>query len=167
MSRKLVFVEIERKDVESGNVTPTLKMLNEFKASANTAKAYMGQLELVFCGYDHDSRNVWEIPEIRDFVSKLNNDFKHWLFFLRNDTLGLITVAFCLLKPTVIVNGWKVEEMDIERLLKDEWWAGFNEMSELTGLSRNAEREKDIGLTAAGYLFCHSFMARKKSIFEM
>lgn len=167
MLRKLVFIEILRKDVESGNVTPTLEMLNAFKSSANAAKSYMGQLELVFCGYDHDSRYLWEIPEIRDFVSKLNSEFKHWLFFLRTDTLGLMIFTYCLLKPTAIVNGWKVEEMDIERLLKDEWWNGFNQMSELSGLSRNAKREKDVGMTAAGYLFANSFIAREKSILEM
>jgi len=33
-------------------------------------------------GYDHDARELFEIPEVREYNALLDNEFPYWLFFL-------------------------------------------------------------------------------------
>jgi hypothetical protein len=60
--------------------------------------ANQGKVELWFMGYDEDSREIWEIPEVRDFLKELEPACRHWFFFLRSEkpTFGLPALVYSL-----------------------------------------------------------------------
>ena len=94
---KLISILINRSDVESQNIQPILLQLNHFASSAELAKSSFESVDVVFGGYDDDPRELWEIEEVRAFVSSLNNAFTHWVYILNKETSGLQAILFCLL----------------------------------------------------------------------
>ena len=63
------------------------------------ARSFFEQLDIAFHGYDNDQRELFEIPEVRDFVNWLDDQFPFWLFFLTKKGLGLQCIMLCLMPP--------------------------------------------------------------------
>ena len=59
----------------------------------------MERVEISFHGYDHTPQELFEIPEVRNFVYQLDEQFPFWLFFLSKRHLGLQCLLFCFLPP--------------------------------------------------------------------
>ena len=57
------------------------------------------KLDVAFHGYDHDVRELFEIPEIRDYVELLDSQFPYWLFFLTKSGFGLECITLCKMPP--------------------------------------------------------------------
>ena len=93
-----LFVVVGREDVEACGPTEVLGTLNKLTANKVTAVKFMGKVDIRVHGYDHDPRELFEIPEVRMFFSKLDQQFPFWLFFLSTDTEALKLLALSLCK---------------------------------------------------------------------
>ena len=51
---------------------------------------------MVFTGYSDDSRELWEIPEVRAYVKKLVTAWPEWMFFLDASDQTLQVCFMCL-----------------------------------------------------------------------
>ena len=74
-------------------------MLPLYIATPEQARANLEGLDIAFDGYDHGSREIFEIPEVRDFVSRLDVEFPFWLFFMIKRLLLLQAITLCLMPP--------------------------------------------------------------------
>tara|TARA_X000000950_G_C13644144_1_gene548841 strand:+ start:82 stop:615 length:534 start_codon:yes stop_codon:yes gene_type:complete len=148
----LLRIIIDKRDVESGNVAPTINKLKALCSSKSIAKQHMGKVDISFQGYDDIQTELWDIKEVRNFVSALNENFTHWLFFLSQKTAGLHAILFCLLPVKRKGMAQYVDPEDINKLCQQQWWQGFNEMSEFTGLSLDPKQEEEFGMLAFEYL---------------
>jgi hypothetical protein len=92
-------IVISREDVEAGDNEPTLRLLKQVVASPEVARSYQERLDIAFHGYDHDSRELWEIEEVRNYVFKLDDEFPFWLFFLTKRFHDLYALLLCFLPP--------------------------------------------------------------------
>jgi hypothetical protein len=50
--------------------------------SPESAKEFFERVDIAFHGYDHDSRELFEIPDVRAHANQLDEQFPFWLFFL-------------------------------------------------------------------------------------
>ncbi|MEI2721913.1 MAG: hypothetical protein V9E87_17650 [Gemmatimonadales bacterium] len=92
-------------------------------------------------------RELFEIPEVRTFVSALDSVFPYWLYFMSRNFLGLQAIAFCLLPPMKMDKAGRKEWSDrLDDLIARRWapanfhiaeYAQFNE-KEADALFRDA-----------------------------
>jgi hypothetical protein len=89
-------VVVDRSDVEKGDIMPTLDVLRSAMADADTCRIFQGQVEMSFDGYNEDPREIYEVPEIREFLRALDSQFPYWFYFLSTESDTLRMVTFCL-----------------------------------------------------------------------
>lgn len=90
-------VLIDRADVERLDIQPTLNTLEQLLHDRETVARFRGRLDIGFAGYDDDSRELYEIAEVRRFLAALDHKFPFWFYFLnlRSGTLVLVFFCFC------------------------------------------------------------------------
>lgn len=81
----LVILKISRWEVDRGTVGDVVDRLLTLSDTRERTLAYAGKLVLEFEGYDHDPREVYEIPELRRFMRAVTSQWSSWLHFLRDD----------------------------------------------------------------------------------
>lgn len=98
-------IVISRHESEACDIAPALNTLETLLYDAETVRMFQGQVGLSFHGYDADTRELYEIPEVRDYLAALDSKFPYWFYFLSTyeDTLKMI--AFCLCRTHKIDAG--------------------------------------------------------------
>lgn len=92
-------VVVSRQDVERCDPAPTLAVLSRLLESVDVARDHCERVDIAFHGYDSDPAELFEIPEVRTFVYKLDEQFPYWLYFLTKAGTGLQALALCFLPP--------------------------------------------------------------------
>ncbi len=100
-------VVVDRSEVEALDVSRTAVTLSRVLIDRNSVEQYRGRVDLTFFGYFDDPRELYEIPEVRHFTSKLDEVFPYWFYFLPTYGVALVVVASCLctvsqLRPGVV-----------------------------------------------------------------
>lgn len=92
----LVIIQAERRNVEEGEIRPTLANLNLLLESGK-ARNYLERVDFYVAGYDSDPRELCEIPEIREWMARLDKEFPYWFAFLtkQSQAMGFVTFALC------------------------------------------------------------------------
>src|SRR5438874_2221724 len=98
-------VVVDRSDVERGDFEPTLDVLRSTLADAETVRLFQGRVDISFAGYTQDSREIYEVPEIRHFLSALDSEFPYWFYFLSTELETLRIIGFCLCRTRKIEPG--------------------------------------------------------------
>lgn len=88
-------IVIDREDVEVLNVKKYVDMLSTLYPDRTLTKKFCERVALFITGYDNDSRELWQIPEVKRFTKELDKGFHYWFYFLdkNNGTLLWITLA--------------------------------------------------------------------------
>jgi len=91
-----IHVVVDRKDIETNDINPVLKVLNTLLNKEMTKK-YCGRVDLSITGYDDDPRELWEFKEVCSWLKSLDAHFPYWFFFLSLDGIGLnlVTLTLC------------------------------------------------------------------------
>jgi hypothetical protein len=74
---------------------PALAALDPLLADSQTVRRYQGRLHLFVGGYDDDPRELWEIPEVRQYLGALDSRFPFWVWFLDPTDPSLLLVVAC------------------------------------------------------------------------
>jgi hypothetical protein len=131
-----VFFIISRRDIERADLRETLVGLKHLTSSVEVAKAYCERVDIAFHGYDDDPRELWEIPEVREFVYKLDTHFPYWLFFLDKKLLGLRCLAWCFLPPFLKEEAQReIYPKRLAELLERRWFPALNAIAGWVGMS--------------------------------
>jgi hypothetical protein len=138
-------VIVSRDEVETLDTGPSLSILRQLTASPATARRFFERVDIAFHGYDDITLELFEIPEVRDFVHKLDEQFPFWLFFLSKHYLGLQCLLLCFLPPYLTKEGRsEIFPERIERLLTKRWFPAMNHICEYAGFSeQDIERLSD------------------------
>ncbi|WP_298150905.1 hypothetical protein [Flavobacterium sp.] len=92
------FMVFSKKSVMKCDISDALKRLNHFTASQDAFCKFEGCMRLTFDGWDHDQRELFQIPECRRFMEKLGQAWPYFYYFLvPNDSSGadLYSVLRC------------------------------------------------------------------------
>jgi hypothetical protein len=92
-----VGVVVSPQETLSLDIKPALKVLESVLYDGETVRMFQGRVNIAFDGYDNDSRELYEVPEVRQYLAALDSKFPYWFYFLStaNDTLKLIAFCFC------------------------------------------------------------------------
>ena len=95
--REPVVLMISRRQVEAGDIASVLTSLRPFLATREDAWLYRGQMSLVVDGYSDDPRELVDVPEVREFLRSLDQQWPYWAFFFNqvDDSLKLLGSCVC------------------------------------------------------------------------
>lgn len=137
-----IVIVISRDEVEAGDIQPSLSALQSCIASVDMIRDRFERFDVAFHGYYDDSREVFEIPEVRDFVHRLDGEFPFWLFFLSKGYMGLQAVTLCFLPPHLTEEAKKtILPQRLDQLLNNRWWPAMNHICEAVGFSETEIEE--------------------------
>lgn len=118
-TRSLLLVNIKRADIEKGNTSSVLERLHIMTDTAEAVMEYRESMTFQIDGYNFDSRELPEIPEVRAFMAKLVSEWPHWMWFLCRGT-GSIALLFSLICEVRLIHGrpgqFGTEFLDIEEV---------------------------------------------------
>ena len=72
-----VGVVVSRQEAESLDVSPALNVLQSLLYDAETVRVFQGRVALSFHGYDSDSRELYQVPEVRQYLASLDSQFPY------------------------------------------------------------------------------------------
>ena len=98
-------VVVDRSQVEDVDVSRTAVTLSRVLVDRNTVEQYQGRVDMAFFGYSNDPRELYDIPEVRHFCSKLDEVFPYWFYFLSTEGVTLGVIASCLCSVTQLRPG--------------------------------------------------------------
>jgi hypothetical protein len=129
-------IVISRDEVEAGDTSPALGVLQQLRQSPESAKEFFERVDIAFHGYDHDSRELFEIPDVRAYSYQLDEQFPFWLFFLSKRHLGLQCMLFCFLPPYLTEEARaRIVPERIDQLLMNRWFPAMNQVCKYAGFS--------------------------------
>lgn len=129
-------IVVSRKEVEEADTSLALGIFQRLLESPEIAKAYQEKVDIVFHGYDEDSRELFEIPEVRNYVHRLDNDFPFWLYFLSKEYSGLQAILLCFLPPYLTEEAkGRIYPGKINDLLLMRWFPALNHICTFVGLN--------------------------------
>lgn len=135
-------IVISRPEVEARDTGPALGVLKKLTGSPGTARRFFERVDIAFHGYDQTQEELFEIPDVRDFVYELDQAFPFWLFFLSKHHLGLQCLLFCFLPPFLTEEARAtIFPERINSLLTQRWFPAMNQICEYVGFSE-AEIER-------------------------
>jgi hypothetical protein len=145
----IVTYHIDKEDVEGGDISNALVYIDSLLRTRESLLACAGKVEFFVVGYDKDSRELWEIPEVRIYLSKLNEARPYWFLFQAESGFWLQALTSCLLNVKRTERG--VEVLDPEKIgaLMTQWFEGLNELSNKFVLSTEINRRLS---DRAGYI---------------
>lgn len=92
-----VILMISRHQVQTGDTASVLTSLKPFLATREDAWLYRSQMSLVVDGYNDDPRELVDIPQVRDFLIALDQQWPYWAFFFNqiDDSIKLLGSCVC------------------------------------------------------------------------
>ena len=96
----VILVGVDKKEVENLDFTGFNTLLKRLTANDEMIKNSRGKLSFVLFGYENDSREVYEIEEVRNWAKHVLPEFKYWGYFLNLDGIlakvsGLMILQLC------------------------------------------------------------------------
>ncbi len=90
-----ILLSIDKKEIESQSMNSVIMFLEKITSTKEFIRNVQGKVDLVITGYDHDSRELYEIPEVSSWLIKFQNVFKYLFFFLstKSKSAGLALCA--------------------------------------------------------------------------
>ncbi|WP_425952996.1 hypothetical protein [Ralstonia pseudosolanacearum] len=97
---KLIVCQVDNDRVTSGSARSLADVFESMGDSANNLSASAGKLLVGISGYDDDSRELYEIDEVRAFLRNLAEEVPWW-FALLHTSLSLTWICCLVDKPIV------------------------------------------------------------------
>ncbi len=122
---ELLVHSISKEEIKTQNIKRINKCIEKLRETIS--KSY-SKLMIVFDGYNNDSREVYEIEEIRKYVSKLFNENEDLFYFLTNIGQNNKILLICMSDFHKIKNRDSITvdtEYKINSMLKDRIFKGI------------------------------------------
>jgi len=139
-----IFYMFDELDVRGQDVSRPREFFDRLRSTRELAYECQGKVEFSFAGYDEDSRELYEIDEVREYVTLLDAALPELFFFARTEmpTYTLITFALCQTKiawvsgrSTRTVTRKVSFDTDKVAAFCYRHWPGLNEMTEWLGMT--------------------------------
>ena len=92
-------VVVSRQEVETSDTSGPLSTLKRLISSQQMVRDFRTRVEIAFDGYNETTQELFEIPQVRDYVHALDEQFLYWLYFLSRNYAGLQCIILCFLLP--------------------------------------------------------------------
>lgn len=88
-----IMITMGKSEVEHLDLSPVYFFIDQFRHSSTD---HCNALQIVFDGYYDDPREIYAIPEIRNWVEKLVYTYPDVLYYLDEEHQGLDNILLCL-----------------------------------------------------------------------
>ena len=109
-----VILMFSRRQVETCDIDEPVQFLRRLTADRHTAIEFCGRINLVVDGYNDDPRELFEVPEVRAYLKRLDQEWRYWFFFLSQADESIKLLESCLCETIEVVPG--VTSVDMEQL---------------------------------------------------
>lgn len=86
---------ISRKEIELQEFDKILTVLNGLIQDVEIIKKFYEYVDIGVDWYSDDNRELWEIPEVKQYFKILDDQWPYWFFFLSKLSSGLKMITFC------------------------------------------------------------------------
>lgn len=102
-----IVLVVSREQIESSNIHEVLQFLKALVPIDDPSHAWSmkGRVSLVITGYDRDERELYEIPEVCDYLRLIDQEWPFWFFFLNQVDESIKVLAMCLGKASKVAPG--------------------------------------------------------------
>ena len=109
MSSLLTMMTATRADVMAANSRPLVQLLRGMTTRPRAWRRLRGSVLFSVDGWNHDPREIYEIPEVRTYWAKVDAAFPAWTYF---SVPGgpLAVLALCLLPDLRVVSTGRIGE---------------------------------------------------------
>jgi hypothetical protein len=154
-----IMVVVTREQVEALDMQPLLNFFDRLTANPTTCIKIQGKVILAISGYDKDTRELWEIPEVRLWFAHANQIVNVWFFFLSVyegviSSLNLLLACICDVERISISCGMQKIEIKYDEVLFPDFiernFRGLNELTERLGIDDRNEEITDRVMKAMG-----------------
>jgi hypothetical protein len=163
-----VLIVVSREEVEARETSSTMRDLRPCLVSTERMLSFFERIDLMFHGYDDDTRELCQIDAVREYVSLLDSEFPYWLFFLTKEGLGLQCITYCLMPPYLSEKGRRtVLPRKLDELLSNRWFPAMNQICLAVGFSE--QQIEDLTNRTIDYFVngpSHTFAAPRHSSSE-
>ena len=137
-----ITIVASKDQVLSGNTSEVLATLRALIASPEVAYQGKEKVDFAIDGYNDAQPELFDIPEVREFIAAIDDEFPYWLFFLSKHALGLQFVAYCFLPPFLNPEAQaRIFPEKLDDLLSRRWFPAMNQVCEWVGLSESDVEE--------------------------
>jgi len=128
--REPVVLLVSRREVEQADLASVLSRLKVFLATREDAWRYRGQMTLVVDGYNHDPRELVDIPEVRSLLRRLEAEWPCWAFFFNQVDDSIKLLLSCVAGSRYLGNGVVEMDADLVAAAMARAFAGMNAVFE-------------------------------------
>ncbi len=89
----LIIYSVTKKEIQSQSIERINKSISVLRENLKNS---CGKLMVIFDGYNQDSREIYEIDEIRNYVSKLFNNNQDLFYYLTNISQNSKLMLACM-----------------------------------------------------------------------
>lgn len=141
-----VILLISRRQVEEQDLDSALDSLKVFTASREDAWLYRGQMSLVVDGYNEDSRELTDIPEVRSLLKRLVSEWSYWGFFMNqvDDSIKILGSCYCGVE--FFGRGAVMIDPSLLPDFLNKAFAGMNELFDKHGFPESELEAMSVGL---------------------
>jgi hypothetical protein len=125
-----VVLLISRREVEQEDLASVLSRLKVFLATREDAWRYRGQMTLVVDGYNHDPRELVDIPEVRSLLRRLEAEWPYWAFFFNQVDDSIKLLLSCVAGSRYLGNGAVEMDADLVAAAMARAFGGMNSVFE-------------------------------------
>lgn len=131
-----LYIVVTRDDIEAGDTSRVLAALAPLLQSQRTARNFMERVCVAFDGYNDTTWELFEIPEVRNYVQALDRRFPYWLYFLDKNTNSFDVIWRCFMPPHLTPQASAVEfPRRLDPLLRNWWTPAMDAICEFVGMS--------------------------------
>jgi hypothetical protein len=109
-----VILMFSRRQVETCDMDEPLELLRSLTADRGVAIEFCGRISLVVDGYNDDPRELFEVPEVRAYIKRLDQAWPNWFFFLSQVDESIKLLESCLCDTIEVVPG--VTSIDVDQM---------------------------------------------------
>ena len=125
-----VVLMISRREVEAADLASVLSRLKVFLATREDAWRYRGQMTLVVDGYNHDPRELVDIPEVRSLLRRLEAEWPYWAFFFNQVDDSIKLLLSCVAGSRYLGRGAVEMDADLVAAAMARAFGGMNTVFE-------------------------------------
>jgi hypothetical protein len=145
----ITFYMLDKNDVEMRNLDSPREFFDRLCSSKELAYRCEGKIEFSFSGYDDDPRELFEIEEVRTYITQLSQALPELFFFCRTEQPTHTIRLFALCQTSF---DWPfgrsthdlTKQIEIHTPLLgpflERHFLGLNEMTEWLGMSRDENK---------------------------
>jgi hypothetical protein len=144
-----IAIVISKRQVETSDYSEIVETLKSLLETPIKAKQFKENVDISFDGYDQDTRELFEIPEVRNYIFDLDNQFPFWLFFLSKFGTGLQCIFYSMMPPFLTSEAKAtIFPQKMSEILLNRWFPAMNQICEFVGMNeKEIESLSDRGVS--------------------